>query len=972
MDTYSNTLPKGSILHGKSYTYCIEKVLGQGSFGITYLASVKMQGALGSIDAKVKVAVKEFFMKEINGREGTTVTSGSKGGLFADYRKKFIREATNLSKLQHPSIIKVLECFEANNTIYYTMEYLDGGSLDELISKKHGLSEAEAVKLACQIANALSYMHEHKVLHLDLKPGNIMLNNGNAVLIDFGLSKQYDVSGNPESSTTVGAGTPGYAPIEQSSYRDGNGFPVTMDVYALGATMYKMLTSQRPPDASEVLNDGLPDKPASVSSEVWAAVIAAMEPMHKNRPQTVQEWKAILIDNNETAVDIVDVEIAKNKESRSDSNDNNRSEEYHKGISAYEARDYQNAIKWFKIASCLNDGEACFMLFRMYDEGQGVAKNEDKAKGYLTKAAESHHPKALLKLGTYYEDAKYLDLAFEYFQHRVSQGDVEANFELAELYFYKNHRNDAVNCAKQLLDYILNQSEKEDSESLYRLFCLYGMLDDEDSADKYRLAAARKGHVESANIIGRQLVRSNETSKIEEGITWLSFAAEKGCYDAIDELTSLYTINPLELNIDEDYNEALKWNEVGASFGFIDCVYESGKWLWDGLYVEKDKSKGFEYIKKAAKAGLYEAQKDLARIYLTYEEFADFEESYKWYKKCAEHGDESCINQLGLMNVLAFGVPQDFSAARELFIKAAKSGKNQLNHEAEYNLGILYEYGYGVAIDYSEAAKWYLRSCEQAHDNSHARKRLISLQERGLYDGDIPDEKFVYPCGGLPYFPVRCYGHFIDTKAECELEEHQLKIDTPKYVCYHSRYRGSFRKRFNKESSDDINDQEPDDACDPKEEPRMLEQLKRSYNFNLKEFRRFWLAIILMYLNFVPIYLYGADFLYDFLYGITQFISFLTLVVVWFFTQRKYVSNDPLKEKIKVFLSQFVVFAIIGTIIVFVTEIVSGMIEALFTLKTHHSIVSVVIRSLMSGTIFSAVFVIPETITRKSENESGN
>ena len=131
-EKYINPLSQGATLQGKSYSYCIEKVLGQGTFGITYLASVKMQGTLGSIDAKIKVAIKEFFMKEINGREGTTVTSGSKGGLFADYRKKFVREVTNLSKFQHPNIIKVLECFEANNTIYYTMEYLDGGSLDEL------------------------------------------------------------------------------------------------------------------------------------------------------------------------------------------------------------------------------------------------------------------------------------------------------------------------------------------------------------------------------------------------------------------------------------------------------------------------------------------------------------------------------------------------------------------------------------------------------------------------------------------------------------------------------------------------------------------------------------------------------------------------------------------------------------------------------------------------------------------------
>ena len=292
MAKYINTLSQGSILHGKSYNYCIEKVLGQGSFGITYLASVKMQGALGSIDAKVKVAIKEFFMKEINGREGTTVTSGSKGGLFADYRKKFVREAKNLSKLQHPNIIKVLECFEANNTVYYTMEYLDGGSLDELISKKHGLSEAETVKYTMQIGNALSYMHEHKVLHLDLKPGNIMLSNGNAVLIDFGLSKQYDAGGNPESSTTVGGGTPGYAPLEQANYHDGKDFPITMDVYALGATMYKMFVGERAPIASEILNDGFPTQIISAkcsSKEMVACVEKAMAPLKKERYQSVNE-----------------------------------------------------------------------------------------------------------------------------------------------------------------------------------------------------------------------------------------------------------------------------------------------------------------------------------------------------------------------------------------------------------------------------------------------------------------------------------------------------------------------------------------------------------------------------------------------------------------------------------------------------------------------------------------------------------
>lgn len=195
-------------------------------------------------------------MKEINGRNGTSVTSGSKGGVFYDYRKKFKKEAENLSKLNHPNIVKVMESFETNNTIYYVMEYFSGGSLEQKLGNE-GIPIKEAIDYTNQIGNAIAYMHEHKMLHLDLKPGNVVLDDkGNAVLIDFGLSKQYDENGQPESSTTVGGGTPGYAPLEQANYRDGKDFPVTMDIYALGATMFKMLTGTRAPEASAILNDG--------------------------------------------------------------------------------------------------------------------------------------------------------------------------------------------------------------------------------------------------------------------------------------------------------------------------------------------------------------------------------------------------------------------------------------------------------------------------------------------------------------------------------------------------------------------------------------------------------------------------------------------------------------------------------------------------------------------------------------------
>lgn len=289
-----HALHEGNILEGALYKYKIKKVLGQGTFGITYLATVQMKGKLGTLESNLTVAIKEFFMRDINGRDGSTVTSGSKGGLFDEYKKKFEREATNLSKLEHPNIVKVLESFEANGTIYYVMEYIDGVSLDKKIEEKKRLDYKTCIKYTKQIGSALSFMHKEHMLHLDVKPANVMLRKSDdAVLIDFGLSKQYDENGEPESSTKVGGGTPGYAPLEQANYHEGKDFPVVMDVYALGGTMFKMLSGCRPPEASDILNDGFPDrdlKQANVPYQLAICIEKAMNPTKKSRYQTITSF----------------------------------------------------------------------------------------------------------------------------------------------------------------------------------------------------------------------------------------------------------------------------------------------------------------------------------------------------------------------------------------------------------------------------------------------------------------------------------------------------------------------------------------------------------------------------------------------------------------------------------------------------------------------------------------------------------
>ncbi len=284
-------LSSGITLKGSAYTYRIERTLGSGTFGITYLATI-LSGA-GALDGKVHVCIKEFFMHDVNGREGSAVTASTKNGLWNDYRKKFEREARRLAAIKHPGVVQVLEAFNQNNTSYYSMEYLGGGSLDGYIKKKGHLTEPEALRLFKHVTDAMSYLHAQHMLHLDLKPGNIMMkDDGTTAIIDFGLAKQFDSNGNPESSSTIGAGTPGYAPIEQAHYNGENrtAFPATMDVYALGATLFKMLTGKRPPEGSQVLNDGLPTDELhryGVSQRTVSAIEHAMEPMVARRTPTV-------------------------------------------------------------------------------------------------------------------------------------------------------------------------------------------------------------------------------------------------------------------------------------------------------------------------------------------------------------------------------------------------------------------------------------------------------------------------------------------------------------------------------------------------------------------------------------------------------------------------------------------------------------------------------------------------------------
>ena len=274
-------LHQGATLQGGKYR--IEKTLGQGGFGITYLAE---QSQLNK-----KVAIKEFFIHDLCFRDDTeSVRTLTQTDMVDRYRKKFFKEARMIAGFNHPGIVRVTDIFEENNTVYYVMDYLEGESLAEIIAKNGPLSESTALRYIKKVADALDYIHQSNVNHLDIKPANIMIRreDDEPVIIDFGVSKQYDEQKDQATTTPPGVSN-GYSPLEQYEAGGVSTFSPQSDIYALGATLYKLLTGQTPPKASSMLNEGLPPLPSHISPQVCLAIERAMQPRRNDRPASVRE-----------------------------------------------------------------------------------------------------------------------------------------------------------------------------------------------------------------------------------------------------------------------------------------------------------------------------------------------------------------------------------------------------------------------------------------------------------------------------------------------------------------------------------------------------------------------------------------------------------------------------------------------------------------------------------------------------------
>ena len=279
----TNALPAGFALQ----EYRIEKVLGVGGFGLTYLA----------LDANLnlRVALKEFLPDDVATR-GADHSIGPRSADSAESfgwgKQRFLDESRTLASFRHPNIVRVMRFFEGNGTAYMVMEFVEGAALTDWIKTRRPLSEALATSLIAPLLDGLQVVHKSGYLHRDIKPGNIYIReDGTPVLIDFGSARQ-------QASELTAIVSPGYAPFEQYQTQ-GNQGPWS-DLYALGGVLYWLVTGQRPHEAvARIRADTMPSALQTGDRNLYrpaflAAIDWALAPTEEQRPQSVAEWREAL------------------------------------------------------------------------------------------------------------------------------------------------------------------------------------------------------------------------------------------------------------------------------------------------------------------------------------------------------------------------------------------------------------------------------------------------------------------------------------------------------------------------------------------------------------------------------------------------------------------------------------------------------------------------------------------------------
>jgi TPR repeat protein len=549
-----NAIQPGFQLHW----YEIRDILGQGGFGITYLAYDK--------NLAHEVAIKEYMPIDL----ATRAVDGSVVPVSQDHveryewgLERFIEEARTLGQFKHPNIVRVRNVFKANNTAYMVMDYELGESLQEILSRRKVLEEADIATVIFPIMDGMKQVHAHGFIHRDIKPANIFIRvDGEPVLLDFGSARQAMEQSRVSLTSLF---SKGYAPIEQYNSEEGQG-PWT-DIYALGATMYRAVAGVPPADAvdrSSAISVVGRDTyvPASEIGEgrysraLLEAIDYAMRFRRPDRPQTITEWQAVLYGHTSA--------VQQHRETL------DAEPPTQEGPVKREAAAEQDPFAAQLAAASFGDPQAQLAVAFHYAKGIGAERNEAEAVKWYTQAAEQGLAAAQFNLGVMYAKGRgvtqnYAE-AFKWYRRSAKQGDPTAQATVASMYMkgVGTEKN-----PKKALEWSLLAAAQGHQNAMFNVgeMYLHGLGTTRDPAEAFRWyrRAAELGHVGAQINLGFMYGKGQGVARDDtEALRWYRRAAEAGNPNAQYNLGVIYAKGR---GIAPDVAEARKWYQRAADQG---------------------------------------------------------------------------------------------------------------------------------------------------------------------------------------------------------------------------------------------------------------------------------------------------------------------------------------------------------------------------------------------------------------------
>ena len=660
------------------------------------------------------------------------------------------QEVDTAAKLDHPNVARYKECYTftefGGETDIAVMSYYKDGSLDKLI-KAQTLTYEQRVDILIQILEGIAYLHNHNLIHRDLKPQNILIlhNQGRYIpkITDFGISKQLTDEESSVVTNSVLAGTRNYASPEQLMEKV---IGKNTDLWSFGIIAFQMLTNSLPFNSgtfSPTSEEGRIEQYRQMQSGVLPDAIGRIaEPWQTLIRQCLVFDSKARIAHAEDCLSIVTVTIEIDG-GDVDSDGDNEGGDSSDNKGGTPIRPSDNSAKkrsWWKTLLmilgvilivilgiiCGDSGdkgekekspteqlsaeELYYLAENHYDND-----NYEEALKYLKRSAEKGYIEAQIELAEMYEDGDFgeedYEMAAKWYLRAAEQGDSYAQWCVATLY---EDGEGVPQSYTEAAKWYLKAAEQGDSLAQFDIACMYengvGVTQNYSEATKWYRKAADQGNVVAQYNLGDLYYYGRGVPKsLTDAVSLYRKAAEQGYAKAQYKLGVCYYDGT---GVSQNYTEAVGWFRKAADQGNDNAQYFMGCCYYFGNGVSQNYTEAVNWYRKAVDQGNASAQCNLGYCYENgHGVTQSYTEAVNLYIKAANQGDATAQHNLGYYYEKGIGVTQSYAEAVNLYRKAA----NQGNASSQCNLGYCYDKGIGVTQSYTEAVKWYLKAANQGN-----------------------------------------------------------------------------------------------------------------------------------------------------------------------------------------------------------------------------------------------------------------